>query len=201
MLFWVGSYMPSRLGTHDAKNKLKNFVSHPLSGLLIHWALTQGSASAAQPWALGQNPVGIPGGGCGKARPWGFPEGERRWPVLRRFHAHNGSSPASFPRPQRQRRCAIEPGVVRVAALPRVQAAARSLPRKRVVPFVPVGRCDIKGRNGIGFAGGDEESSRKDLQIYTQYHIPPVRSFGTTLSGGCETKLFTSCRQGQGVVA
>ena len=33
------------------------------SGLLICWAFTQGSASVAQPWALWQNPVGIPGGG------------------------------------------------------------------------------------------------------------------------------------------
>ena len=32
-------------------------------GLFILWEWTQGSASAAQPWALGQNPVGIPGGG------------------------------------------------------------------------------------------------------------------------------------------
>ena len=52
-----------------------------------------------------------------------------------------------------------------------------------VVPFVPVGGCDIKGRNGMGFVGGDEGSSRNDLQIYTQYPIPPVRSLGTTLSG------------------
>ena len=34
-----------------------------LSGLLICWAWTQGSASAAQPWALWQNPFRIPGGG------------------------------------------------------------------------------------------------------------------------------------------
>ncbi len=32
------------------------------SGLLICWAFTQGSASVAQPWALWQTPVGIPGG-------------------------------------------------------------------------------------------------------------------------------------------
>ena len=52
-----------------------------------------------------------------------------------------------------------------------------------VVPFVHVGGCCEQGRNGSGFVGGDEGSSRKDLQIYTQYHIPPVPSFGTTLSG------------------
>ena len=33
------------------------------SGLLIYWPFPQGSASVAQPWALWQNPVGIPGGG------------------------------------------------------------------------------------------------------------------------------------------
>jgi hypothetical protein len=32
------------------------------SGLLIYWPFPQGSASVAQPWALWQNPVGIPGG-------------------------------------------------------------------------------------------------------------------------------------------
>ena len=47
------------------------------SGLFMSLAFTRGSASAAQPRALWQNPVGIPGGGWGKARPWGFPEGKR----------------------------------------------------------------------------------------------------------------------------
>ena len=55
------------------------------SGLFIWLAFTRGSAPAAQPRALWQNPVGIPGGGWGKARPSGFPEGKRRWPDLRRF--------------------------------------------------------------------------------------------------------------------
>ena len=50
-----------------------------------------------------------------------------------------------------------------------------------VVPFVHVGGCDIKGRNGMGFVGGDEGSSRKDLKIHTQYHIPPVPSFGVSM--------------------
>ena len=35
-------------------------------GWFILWEWTQGSASAAQPWALGQNPVGIPGGKIGQ---------------------------------------------------------------------------------------------------------------------------------------
>ena len=35
-------------------------------GLFILWEWTHGSASAAQPWALGQNPVGIPGGKIGQ---------------------------------------------------------------------------------------------------------------------------------------
>ena len=33
------------------------------SGLFIYGAFTQGSATAAQPWAFWQNPFGIPGGG------------------------------------------------------------------------------------------------------------------------------------------
>ena len=65
--------------------------------------------------------------------------------------------------------CAINPGVAPLQALPRVQAAARSLPRKRVVPFVPVGRCDIKGRNGMGFAGAEEESARNVCPLSTKY--------------------------------
>ena len=98
-------------------------------GLLIFLAFTRGSASAAQPRASWQNPVGIPGGGWGKARPWGFPEGKRRSPVLRRFrmgklvHAHlrpPHPRPFAVPRPQRQRRCVLQPGVAPSAALPRV---------------------------------------------------------------------------------
>ena len=88
----------------------------------------------------------------GRGTTFGVPEGKRRWPVLRRFHAHNGSSPASFPRPQRQRRCAIQPGVVRVAALPRVLATSGSLPRKGLCRSCPPG--------GAGNKGGKKSGSR-----------------------------------------
>ena len=66
----------------------------------------------------------------------------------RRLHAHNGSSPASFPRPQRQRRCAIQPGVVRVAALPRVLAKSCSLPRKGLCRSCPPRGSISKGGMG-----------------------------------------------------
>ena len=52
------------------------------SGLLICCAFTQGSASAAQPWASWQNPVGIPGGGWGKARPSDSRRGNGDGPTL-----------------------------------------------------------------------------------------------------------------------
>ena len=52
------------------------------SGLLIFLAFTRGSASAAQPRALWQNPVGIPGGGWGKARPSDSRRGNGDGPTL-----------------------------------------------------------------------------------------------------------------------
>ena len=52
------------------------------------------------PGLYGRIPLGFPEG-WGKVRPWGFPEGKQRWPVLRRFHAHNGSTPAQFISPIR----------------------------------------------------------------------------------------------------
>ena len=122
----------------------------------------------------------------------------RFFPVL----AANGSTDMSrrISPPQRQRRCAIEPGVVRVAALPRVQAAARSLPRKGLCRSCPSGGCDIKGRNGMGFACADAETFQQELPGYTipKNPIPPVRSFGTTLSG---LLICWGCTQGSASAA
>ena len=122
----------------------------------------------------------------------------RFFPVL----AANGSTDMSrrISPPQRQRRCAIEPGVVRVAALPRVQAAARSLPRKGLCRSCPSGGCDIKGRNGMGFACADAETFQQELPGYTipKKPIPPVRSFGTTLSG---LLICWGCTQGSASAA
>ena len=84
-------------------------------GLFILWEWTQGSASAAQPWALGQNPVGIPGGKIGQ-RLCTIPPPDSR--------------PSTVSPPQRQRRCAIQPGVVRVAALPRGGAGGVPQPQR-----------------------------------------------------------------------
>ena len=65
----------------------------------------------------------------GQRATFGFPEGKRPWPVLRRFrmgklvHAHlrpPHPRPFAVPRPQRQGRCALQPGVTPSAALPRV---------------------------------------------------------------------------------
>ena len=94
----------------------------------------------------------------------------RFFPVL----AANGSTPMRrrISPPQRQRRCAIEPGVVRVAALPRVLTTSGSLPHKGLCRSCPSGGCDIKGRNGIGFTGAEEESARNVCPLSTKYtHI------------------------------
>ena len=120
-------------------------------GLFVCWACTRGSAPAAQPRALWQNPVGIPGGEMGQGTTLGIPRGETAIALdQRHFHAHNGSSPASFPRPQRQRRCAIQPGVAPFPALPRVQAAARSLPRKGLCRSCTSEGAISKGGMGSG---------------------------------------------------
>ena len=102
--------------------------------------------------------------------------------------------------PQRQRRCVIKPGVAPFPALPRVQAAARSLPRKGLCRSCPSGGCDIKGRNGMGFACADAETFQQELPGYTipKNPIPPVRSFGTTLSG---LLICWGCTQGSASAA
>ena len=52
-----------------------------LSGVFRYWPFTHGSTSAVQPWALWQNPVGIPGSEIGPPSPQplrypvAFPEG------------------------------------------------------------------------------------------------------------------------------
>ncbi len=121
----------------------------------------------------------------GQRATFGFPEGKRRSPVLRRFHAHNSSSPASFPRPQRQGRCVIKPGVAPFPALPRVQAAARSLPRKGLCRSCPPGaryqRAEWNQVRGCGRGVRPEHISH--IHTIPKHHMPPVRSFGTTLSG------------------
>ena len=139
-------------------------------------AFTRGSASAAQPRSLWQNPVGIPGGGWGKARPWGFPEGKRRWPTTSGVSGWGNWSasirahprPFAVPPPQRQGRCGIKPGV----------APRRRYPgfRPHRVPY-PARGCavrarrggDKQGRNGIVFAGAEEESTLNLFPISLSY--------------------------------
>ena len=123
----------------------------------------------------------IPGGGWGKVWPWGFPEGKRRWPVLRRFHAHNGSSPAQlispirvhsrFPAPTPKALWHTARGCADPGATPGPGPIAFPTPQG-VVPFVPAGGCDKQGRNGIRFAGAEGESARNVCPISTAYtHI------------------------------
>ena len=87
----------------------------------------------------------------------------RYFPVL----AANGSPPMSrrISPPQRQRRCAIQAGVVRVAALPRVQVAARSLPRKGLCRSCPPGGAGNKG----GMKSGSRVRKRSPPGMYCQY--------------------------------
>ena len=112
------------------------------------------------------DPVGIPGGETAIAHD------------QRRFHAHNESSPASFPRPQRQRRCAIQPGVVRVAALPRVLAKSCSLPRKGLCRSCPPRGAISKGGMGWGSLVRMKGPPRRNCQDTHNPQTPhmPVRS-------------------------
>ncbi len=82
---------------------------------------------------------------------------------------------------------------MRVAALPRVQATSGSLPRKGLCRSCPSGGCDIKGRNGMGFTGADEESARNVCPLSTKYthHMPPIRTIGTTPLGLFMSLAFT----------
>ena len=114
----------------------------------------------------------------------------RFFPVL----AANGSTHMSrrISPPQRQRRCARQPGVVRVAALPRVQATSGSLPRKGLCRSCPSGGCDIKGRNGMGFAGADEESTRRECPLSTQSTNTSCPPFGR--SAQPPSGLWPTCR-------
>ena len=90
--------------------------------------------------------------------------------------------PTDFPSPTSTTLCHRARGCAGLRTTPGSGRSAFPTPQG-VVPFVPAGGCDIKGRNGMGIPGADEQSSRKDMQRYTQYPMPPVRSFGTTLSG------------------
>ena len=122
--------------------------------------------------------------GMGQGTALGIPGGETAIAHdQRHFHAHNGSSPASFPRPQRQRRCAIQPGVAPIQALPRVQAAARSPPRKGLCRLCPSGGWIKHRRDQIRFHRPEEESAQEGCPLPKKYHIPPVRPFGTTPLG------------------
>ena len=163
------------------------------SGLLICCAFTRGSASAAQPRASWQNPVGIPGGGWGKARPWGFPEGGwgKVWPSDSR--RGNGDRPTlgvsgwgnwsapiyaylrpSTPIPSTSIRGSPPPTPKALwhkargcasAALPRVQAASRSLPRKGLCRSCPSGGATNKG--GMGSCSRVRKRSPPGMYVQT----------------------------------
>ena len=72
--------------------------------------------------------------------------------------------PFAVPPPQPQRGCAIKPGVVRIAALPRVQATSHPQPRKRVVPLCPPGGCRGTRAKTVQATPGDELTPHNGYQ-------------------------------------
>ena len=190
--------------------------AQPRWGCLCLWTSPGVAPRRRNPGLHGRIPLGFPEGDSQahfrKHKAPGIPEGSSHIPthtVLfgipeRVFPTFPPSTficvHSRFSPPQRQRRCAIQPGVAPFPALPRVQAAARSLPRKGLCRSCPSGGCDIKGRNGMGFACADAETFQQELPGYTipKNPIPPVRSFGTTLSG---LLICWGCTQGSASAA
>ena len=160
--------------------------AQPPSGLLICWAWTQGSASAAQPRASWQNPVGIPGGEMGNVRPWGFPEGKRRSPRTSGVSMHiMGHRPHHFPAPNVNDVMPYSPGLRRSRRYPGF--------RPQRVPY-PARGCAVRAGRGAISKGGMGPGSRvqmngpprrncQDTPNPKTPHMPSVRSFGTTTFG------------------
>ncbi len=73
---------------------------------------------------------------------------------------------------------ALQPRVARFPALPWVQAAARSLPRKGLCRSCPPGGWNKHRPNGIRFAGAEEECTRKACPLYTQCPNTTCHPFG-----------------------
>ena len=119
------------------------------------------------------DPVGIPGGRSGNARPSDSrrENGDRRtlgvsgwgnWSAP--IYAHPIHVHSRFPAPNAKGVVAYSPGLRRRGATPGPGHIAFPTPQG-VVPFVPAGGCDINGRNGIGFAGAEEESALNILPM------------------------------------
>ena len=72
---------------------------------------------------------------------------------------------------------AYSPGLRRRGATPGPGHIAFPTPQG-VVPFVPTGGCDIKGRNGIGFAGAEEEPVLNILPLSTPCPHTTFHPFG-----------------------
>ena len=115
------------------------------------------------------DPVGIPGGGWGKARPWGFPEGKRRSPTTSGVSMHiMGHRPHHFPSPTSTTLCHTARGCAGRRTTPGSGRSAFPTPQG-VVPFVPAGGCGKQGRNEIRFTSAEEESTRNVFPISPKY--------------------------------
>ena len=149
-------------------------------GLFMSLAFTRGSASAAQPRASWQNPVGIPGGGWGNMRPSDSRRENGDRPTLGVSGWGNWSAPiyahpihvhSRFPAPNAKGVVPYSPGLRRQRRYPGY-GDDDPTNHKVVVPFVPAGGCGKQGRNEIVFAGAEEESARNVCPISTTYtHI------------------------------
>ena len=80
----------------------------------------------------------------------------------------NGIMTPSGLAPQRQRRCGIQPGVAPPRRYPGFRPQRVPYPARGCAVRARRGR-DIKGRNGIVFAGAEEEPARNVCLISTKY--------------------------------
>ena len=138
----------------------------------------------------------------GRHATFGFPEGKRRSPELGRFRmgelvrAHlrpPHPRPFAVPRPQRQGRCGIKPGV----APPRRYPGSR--PHR--VPY-PARGCAVRARRGVretraecdrvlGCGRGVPPECMSTIHAIHTHHMPPVRTIGTTPLGLFMSLAFT----------
>ena len=140
------------------------------------------------------DPVGIRGGGWGKARPWGFPEGKRRSPTTSGVSMHiMGHRPHHFPAPNVNDVVPYSPGLRRSRRYP------GSWPHR--VPY-PARGCAVRARRGVlrtrtewnqvhGCRRGGRQKCRANIHEIQTPHMPPIRTIGTTPLGFFMSLDFT----------
>jgi hypothetical protein len=151
--------------------------AQPRWGCLCLWPLPGVAPPRRNPGLHGRIPLGFPegdgatcdlrihGGKTAIARPWAFPDGgigPRPFTPIPSTSIRGSPPPTPRALWHTARGCAAE-------ALPRVQATSRSLPRKGLRRSCPPGGSGKQGRNGIRFAGAEEEPARNVCPISPKY--------------------------------